>query len=253
MRFFVVCDDDDIGGRIRAILLDRGFECPVAQQVGLAGAVSVAQLVRQPAARDEMKSLGAPVGSPESDRLDSTVVVVLLSEALERGLEAIRQIRALTTQRILAVGPLLDTKLVLRAIREGANEYLDLSELDSEVTHALDRIEEQTGRGRFIGVWSATGGVGCSTLVVNLACALGQKPNTCALVDLKIEGGDLASLLDVKPNYSLVDISRNTDGMDYTVIRNRTGFPPIGNDRNSRTTPPFACTFLPPHCEQHNA
>ena len=41
------------------------------------------------------------------------------------------------------------------------------------------------------------------------------------------------------------------DNMDG--YRNRTGFPPIGSDRNSRVTPPLACTFRPPHCEQHNA
>ena len=35
-------------------------------------------------------------------------------------------------------------------------------------------------------------------------------------------------------------------------IRNHTGLPPMGRARNSRTTPPFACTLRPPLCEQHN-
>ena len=45
-------------------------------------------------------------------------------------------------------------------------------------------------------------------------------------------------------------VRHNTRG---TVIRNRTDFPPIGSDRNSRVTPPLAGTRRQPHCEQHNA
>jgi pilus assembly protein CpaE len=38
-------------------------------------------------------------------------------------------------------------------------------------------------------------------------------------VDLKLEGGDLASLLDLKPQYTLADINQNVDGFDSTVLK----------------------------------
>lgn len=216
MRFFVVSDDDVASSMVRGILLDRGFECPVSQQVSLLGTSSVIQQLKLAQSKEEAKP--APSAHAEIERFDSTIVVVL-SPDIDRALESVRQIRANSNQKILALGPLNDPKLVVRAIRDGANEYLDMSETEGELTQALDRIEEQTGRGKLVGVLSAIGGAGVSSLAVNLACLLAQKPKTCALVDLKVEGGDLASLLDLKPNHTLADVSRGADSLDYTLLK----------------------------------
>ena len=106
----------------------------------------------------------------------------LLTPDPERALAVMRDIRRRTAARILAVGPATDTKLVLRAMREGASEYLDQGELQAELSEALQRLEASGTAGRIIALLAPSGGSGASTLAVNVATVLAQKHSRCALI-----------------------------------------------------------------------
>src|SRR5437879_1342649 len=58
------------------------------------------------------------------------VLVVVLSPDAERGLEALRRTRRVSTGYVLAVGQASDSRLILRALHEGADHYLDEAELE---------------------------------------------------------------------------------------------------------------------------
>jgi len=110
-----------------------------------------------------------------------------MSDDAERGLEAVGQIHATLPCRLL-VGTIADSRPVLRAMRQGATEYLDQSDLAGELNHGPDRIDQRKTRAWNIGVWSACGGAGCSVVSANLACELAKKPGSFGLVDLKVAG-----------------------------------------------------------------
>jgi pilus assembly protein CpaE len=67
----------------------------------------------------------------------------------------------------------------------------------------------QTGpgtRGRVISVISSKGGVGKTTVSTNIAVGLAQHaPQSTVLVDLDVQFGDVASALNLNPEYSLLD------------------------------------------------
>jgi pilus assembly protein CpaE len=69
-----------------------------------------------------------------------------------------------------------------------------------------------------ITVVGASGGSGASTLAANMAACLSQKHSKCALVDLKLEAGDLATLLNLQPVHSLADFCENAGRMDQSLF-----------------------------------
>ncbi|MEY2726134.1 MAG: Septum site-determining protein MinD, partial [Planctomycetota bacterium] len=157
------------------------------------------------------------IGQPSGD--SATTVILVMPESGEVGYEAVSALGSVPGCRLLLVGGIADSRAVLRAMRLGATEYLDRAELVSELSNALDRIDQRRLRAYSIGVFSAAGGAGCSSVTASLGCELAKKPGSCALLDLKVEGGDLATLLNLKVPHTLADLSRNVDGLDATALK----------------------------------
>ncbi|HZV05752.1 MAG TPA: hypothetical protein VE999_11775 [Gemmataceae bacterium] len=156
-------------------------------------------------------------------RLRVSLLVVVLSPFPDRGLNLLRKIRALASGPVLAVGLASDSKLILRALHEGADHYVDEADLEAQLESVLLRlqIKEEAARqpsGRVISLLGASGGSGASTLAVNLAGVLARDLGRCALVDLKPGVGDLAALLDVKPTHNLADLCLNAGRMDRAMF-----------------------------------
>jgi pilus assembly protein CpaE len=150
----------------------------------------------------------------------------------------------------VAIGPAADPKLVLRALREAVDDYLDQAEIETELMAALARwrasLAVQEEAGRVIAVLAPSGGSGSSTLAANLATVLAQQHESAALIDLKLQTGDLAALLDLKPTYTLADLCQNVARMDRTLfertlVRHASGVsllaPPRHLDDVARITP----------------
>lgn len=212
MKFYLVSDDETAASLIRTAILDRGLEFPAGNQCRLAGVPGLIRTLGQALAAEARQGGGTGTES-------QTTILLVMPEDAERGLDAIGLIHNELHCRLLLIGGISDSRLVLRAMRQGATEYLDQSELASELNHALDRIDQRRARAWTVGVWSACGGAGSSIVAANLACELAKKPGSCGLVDLKVEGGDLATLLNLKVTHTLADASRNVDGLDTTVLR----------------------------------
>ncbi len=129
---------------------------------------------------------------------------------------------------MLAVSSNSDGQLILRAMRAGAKEFLTLPVSLDELMSALGRIAEakyggNDGRGRaskIIAVAGSSGGVGCTSLAVNLGCVLAARPeNSVALVDLDLAIGDADVFLDTIPDYSLLDVTQNISRLDFQLLK----------------------------------
>jgi pilus assembly protein CpaE len=150
------------------------------------------------------------------------MVVVVLSPNVERGLEVLGSVRKLHTGSLLAVGPVSDPKLILRALQQGAENYLDEAAVEQDLEPVVARLqnkdEASAPAGRLVALLGASGGSGTSTLAVNIAAVLAAEVNSAALVDLKPGRGDLAALLDLKPSFSLADICLNGNRLDRAMF-----------------------------------
>ena len=198
MQAMIMSDHEAIAGRVRQVLLFEGLDCPTAY-VSLK--VGAAQLLAK--------------GKPD-------VVVMVVGPHTEPALELLNELRRVVQAPFLAVGP-ASSKLVLRALRGGADDYVEESDLEAELLVALKRLKEDgAGReqaGRMIAVLAPCGGSGSSTLASNVAAdALAKEHKEVALVDLKLEAGDLAALLDLKPVHTLADLTQNVARMDRVLL-----------------------------------
>src|SRR5690606_35297104 len=97
-----------------------------------------------------------------------------------------------------------------------------------DLVAALERLSErQFGKGegksrgcQVIAVCGSTGGVGSTSLAVNLGCALAaNEQNSVALVDLDLSLGDADVFLDTIPDYTLVDVAQNITRLDFTLLK----------------------------------
>jgi pilus assembly protein CpaE len=76
------------------------------------------------------------------------------------------------------------------------------------------------GESMVIAVAGARGGVGATSLAVNLGCTLAQDPAAAvALIDLDLALGDADVALDLMPDYTLADVALNIERLDMTFLR----------------------------------
>jgi pilus assembly protein CpaE len=125
----------------------------------------------------------------------------------------------------------VDTSVLAEALRSGMREVVeerDLTGLGSAVTRARQVWQALNGpvtgtheapSGRLVTVFSPKGGVGKTTLAVNLAIALAAKgTKKVALVDLDLGFGDVAITLQLLPARTIADAVHLESGMDFTVL-----------------------------------
>ncbi|HXT14759.1 MAG TPA: hypothetical protein VN706_03970 [Gemmatimonadaceae bacterium] len=135
-----------------------------------------------------------------------------------------RRVRAERRMVLIGTAPKLDPELILRAMRAGIQEFVVCPPDPSELAGALDRVmrripvEQQAGR--VVAVYSSKGGIGSTSIAVNLADAFTRNhPNgRVALVDLVVEGGDVRVFLNLKSAYHLGDLVEKLDRVDAELL-----------------------------------
>ena len=125
---------------------------------------------------------------------------------------------------IIATGQSQDPALMLRAMRAGIQEFLVRPIVEAELKGALERLSKRNAGlvsdGQVYAVFGSKGGVGTSTVAVNLAYALTEthKDENVAVADLAVPGGDIRLLLNVRPAYDLGDIASKIDRIDTDLL-----------------------------------
>lgn len=165
--------------------------------------------------------------------VDHDVVVLDVVPAPRTVPEMCRELRAvpeLAEVPILAITSTDDVEERIRLLEAGADDVMirpvDERELDARV-EALDLRHRRSrelrpstllsttrrpGR-RLIAVYSPKGGVGTTTVSVNIALAIAARdPDSVAVVDLTLMGGHVAVNLDLQPRLTVADLIRDSPG-----------------------------------------
>lgn len=73
-------------------------------------------------------------------------------------------------------------------------------------------------RGKVITVYSPKGGVGCTTLAVNLAVVLNNDDTRVALVDANLQFGNVAIFVNEQGKNSIADLAPRVDELDVEIV-----------------------------------
>jgi pilus assembly protein CpaE len=114
---------------------------------------------------------------------------------------------------------------LLRAhVRDFLRRPLSATELRGVIDRLFTRRSGGVGaHGRVAAFLSNKGGIGKSTLAVNVACGLALRhPDEVLLIDTSLQIGTCAMMLDLKPTTSIVDAIRERDRLDKTLLRHLT-------------------------------
>lgn len=163
------------------------------------------------------------------------LVIITLDTDPNRGLQLVQGLATEFPQTsILAVSSRTDGPFILQTLRSGAKEFLPLPLQLEDLLTVLDRIkgpsvDSVTGQqqqnlssagGVIIAIAGSRGGIGCTSLAVNLGACLSSLPeNRVVLVDLDLALGDTNILLDFRPTYTLSDLATNINEVDQKFLK----------------------------------
>lgn len=140
--------------------------------------------------------------------------------------ELIRRLRRVSPRSaVMVLSDSKDPEDILTALRLGVVEYLTEPAEPKDFNQAVLRLagEEAAGgrpHGRVISLMGAKGGVGTSSLALNLAWHLSRKDGCqVALVDLDLSAGDLAWMLDQKDYRDLSEVAANFQHLDDAFLK----------------------------------
>jgi pilus assembly protein CpaE len=121
-----------------------------------------------------------------------------------------------------------DSALILKSIRAGAREFLtlpteatELLEIVMRLFRGRDEASSSTDRSpQIITVTGAAGGVGCTSLAVNLATTLASsRVHETILLDFDLMFGCVDACLDIIPDNTLYNVIQNFDRLDLTLLK----------------------------------
>ena len=209
---------------LRIVVIDSDVEARTALRKilgGMPGAVVVGEfgevrqaLLETPSRRPDLVLIEVP--GPGAGREE------------DAGATVRKFVEALPEAAILAMGAGVSAETVIRVIRAGAFEFLsrpverlDLAEALEKVTR-VRRGPASTVRktGRVLSVFSTKGGLGVTTVAINLAVCLAERsPDNTLLIELDTRQSDIATFLDLRPTYSVLDAFENIDRLDESFLR----------------------------------
>jgi pilus assembly protein CpaE len=156
-------------------------------------------------------------------------VIMEVAEDISLSIQHICQILSKFPQiSIFATSSDKSSETILKVMRAGATEYLLRPVSETDLTFALQKLgrlwliktspEERVGN--VISVFSPKGGVGVTTLSINLATAIHEattKPTI--LIDLDLNAGDVTTFLNMKTSYTISDVTTNISRLDKSFLQ----------------------------------
>jgi len=157
------------------------------------------------------------------------IALISLDADPAKGLALVSKVtQDLPNTSVLVVSSSQEGSLILQAMRNGAKEFLSCPLRLEDFLAAIERIRQQRGgrndvqvrSSRVITVAGASGGVGCTSLAINLACILARNErNSVAIIDLDFALGDADVWLDIIPVYTIQDVAENISRLDYALLK----------------------------------
>jgi pilus assembly protein CpaE len=167
------------------------------------------------------------IAQSQSSSPDVVLVDIRGEKTIPSWLEQL--IQGLPRTQILVCSDNLEVDFIIQAMQMGVRELLPLplSEIDLEAALNRARITQKriqpaggTKHGKILVVTGHKGGVGCTTVAINLAIALSDlAAERVALIDLGRPFPDVGNFLNQTSKYSFADLTNNLSNLDRSFVQ----------------------------------
>ena len=158
------------------------------------------------------------------------IALISIDADVEKALALVATItQQLPNCSVLVASESTEGNVILQAMRNGAKEFLSRPLKLEEFLSALDRVQQSIGGGagdgqhrssKVITIIGTGGGVGCTSLAVNLAAGLARNESISAtVIDLDFALGDADVWLDIIPDYTIQDVAENITRLEYALLK----------------------------------
>ena len=161
-------------------------------------------------------------GIKKSFETQNSILLIDISENIEKALESIRKLKDEKKDTLIAaLSYKATTDVIIKAMRAGAKEFISKPVIKTDfketITALIQEIDNKTVNEscKIISTFSNKGGIGKTSIAVNLAMELAQlSKEKVALVDLNLQLGDVATFLDLTPSFAMDYIANNIQNLD---------------------------------------
>ena len=173
----------------------------------------------------------------QAKALAPDVILVGLNQPIADAIQATQALVAeVPASPVILMSDQLERDYLRRAMKSGASEFLVKPFSGDELVASIHRVHrlqqakvtpllkeaapEPVASGQIFFLYSGKGGVGKSLIAANLAVAMArQTAARVALVDLDLQFGDIAMLLNLDTSHGITDLIENIDHLDNDFIR----------------------------------
>jgi pilus assembly protein CpaE len=191
--------------------------------------------IKQEKVREELEEIisstdGFQVGN-SSNPLSCDLLILEIGEDLKKEFQLVQNIQDSGMAReIFLTSSRFDPDLLIQALRAGAKEFFPQPIKKEEVIVALLKFKErkekvpheggEKKRGKIIDVIGSKGGVGNTTIAVNLAASLIESTGSplVALIDMNLLFGEIPIFLNIESGLNWGEIARNISRLDSTFL-----------------------------------
>ena len=161
--------------------------------------------------------------------LKNSVLIIDISENEDFAIDFIKKTVEKNPEcKVIALTENYSAETVIKSMREGAAEILRLPLIKEkflktleDIKNAFDGKKVKSDKCKTISVFSNKGGVGKTSIAMNLALELAKNTKeNVALVDLNFQLGDVTTFWDLKPTYNLSYMLKNTDTLNKDFLLN---------------------------------
>jgi pilus assembly protein CpaE len=166
-----------------------------------------------------------------SDARSPDLIIFEIQGNAQRAIESIeKKIKEGHISEAFLTAEIPDPTILMQAMRAGVKEFISQPLNEFEIKNALERFKErqksqpqvEQKSGSIISVFGSKGGVGTTTVAVNLAVSLAQGKDTkqVALLDMNTLFGEIPLFLEMAPKFHWGEITKNIERLDGQFLLN---------------------------------
>jgi len=165
-------------------------------------------------------------------RDSADLLIMELSQAPEHDFQKIERLLSdARVKEVFLTGVNPNPNILMQAMRLGVKEFFPVPLIEKDILTALERFYRRAEKapaaalsksGKIISVCGSKGGVGTTTVAVNLAVSYrsGASPLSVALLDMNTLFGEIPIFLEISPKFHWGEITKNIERLDDTFLMN---------------------------------